>query len=203
MWTCSADPLSDDRAIRYVPLRDGERLTYADVIQGLRVDSGFRATLNQWLADAPFASFRWETPPVTAATVGRTFEFVLFDAPRLSQRADPKPFAEPFRSHPDDDVVDFPNLGGDSVLVVPCPVASAAVHAHLAAFVRGAPAGQRDAFWQRVGEAVQARLDDRPLWLSTAGMGVAWLHVRIDDRPKYYGHAPYRKFTVNPGGAGG
>ena len=32
----------------------------------------------------------------------------------------------------------------------------------------------------------------RPLWLSTNGLGVAWLHARIDARPKYYSHRPYR-----------
>jgi len=29
-------------------------------------------------------------------------------------------------------------------------------------------------------------------WLSTSGLGIAWLHVRLDERPKYYTHAPYR-----------
>jgi hypothetical protein len=33
--------------------------------------------------------------------------------------------------------------------------------------------------------------EDR-VWLSTAGAGVPWLHVRLDDAPKYYGHAAYR-----------
>jgi hypothetical protein len=28
---------------------------------------------------------------------------------------------------------------------------------------------------------------------STAGAGVSWLHVRLDDRPKYNGYAPYRE----------
>jgi hypothetical protein len=32
-------------------------------------------------------------------------------------------------------------------------------------------------------------------WLSTAGMGVPWLHVRLDDRPKDYGHRPYRNLN--------
>jgi len=36
------------------------------------------------------------------------------------------------------------------------------------------------------------RLSSRPVWLSTAGGGVSWLHVRLDDRPKYYHHAAYR-----------
>ncbi len=26
-----------------------------------------------------------------------------------------------------------------------------------------------------------------------AGLGVAWLHIRLDDRPKYYRHAPYAR----------
>jgi hypothetical protein len=36
-----------------------------------------------------------------------------------------------------------------------------------------------------------ARVSTTPVWLSTAGAGVAWLHVRLDDRPKYYSHRPY------------
>ncbi len=36
-----------------------------------------------------------------------------------------------------------------------------------------------------------------PVWLSTAGAGVSWLHVRLDDRPKYYGHGPYRTAPIN------
>ena len=54
-----------------------------------------------------------------------------------------------------------------------------------------------DALWQVVGEAMERRLGTEPVWLSTAGAGVSWLHVRLDDRPKYYGHAPYRR---TPGG---
>jgi hypothetical protein len=32
----------------------------------------------------------------------------------------------------------------------------------------------------------------RPLWLSTAGGGVDWVHMRLDDQPKYYRHLPWR-----------
>jgi hypothetical protein len=31
------------------------------------------------------------------------------------------------------------------------------------------------------------------LWLSTSGMGVLYLHFRIDTVPKYYSHAPYKQ----------
>ena len=36
-------------------------------------------------------------------------------------------------------------------------------------------------------------LDVMGLWLSTAGLGVYWLHLRLDTRPKYYSFQPYRK----------
>ena len=39
-----------------------------------------------------------------------------------------------------------------------------------------------------------SRTSELPVWVSTNGDGVAWLHVRIDERPKYYAYAPYRKF---------
>jgi hypothetical protein len=42
---------------------------------------------------------------------------------------------------------------------------------------------------------MQRRLNNKPVWLSTAGAGVAWLHIRLDDRPKYYGYTPFRAFT--------
>ena len=58
--------------------------------------------------------------------------------------------------------------------------------------MRHAPAAQVHELWRAVGAAMQARLSPRPTWLSTAGMGVAWLHVRLDERPKYYGYALYR-----------
>ncbi len=136
-----------------------------------------------------FTAFRWETPPVASATLHRPFEFVLRDSPGLAVRPDPKPFAAHFGAG---DVATFPNLGGDAVLVVPCPRGPAGHYAHLAAFARGVPEGQRHALWAAVGAAMTRRVGTRPVWLSTAGAGVAWLHVRLDDVPKYYGHAPYR-----------
>jgi hypothetical protein len=88
-------------------------------------------------------------------------------------------------------------LRSDATMVSPCEAAGTSLdtYTHLAAFLRGAPQEQIDTLWQTVGSAVAAELIDRgnsPLWVSTAGGGVAWLHVRLDSRPKYYKHAPYR-----------
>src|SRR5262249_13567392 len=121
------------------------------------------------------------------------FEFVILDSPGLARSPDKNAFSEHFGSEVEGGVVEFPNLGKDAIMVVPCPIAVPSAYGHLAAFVRQAPEAQQHALWQLVGSAMQRRLSTKPVWLSTAGAGVSWLHVRLDDRPKYYGHAPYRE----------
>jgi hypothetical protein len=192
MWRFQIDELRDGSGLRFAVELGGKPAAFADVLRGWREDVAFRAQYNSMLAAVPFAAFRWETPPVTHATLTRPFEFVVLDSPGLAGRPDPEAFAEHFAGAPQTGVVVFPNLGGDAILVVPSPDAEPSHYGHLAAFVRGAPERQRHALWQAVGEAMARRVGAKPVWLSTAGAGVSWLHVRLDDRPKYYGYAPYR-----------
>jgi hypothetical protein len=192
MWSARQETLERGRVLKVALERDSGPLAYSDVLRLWQSDAEFRAFFIDLLARTPFPAFRWETPPVTAATASRAFEFVLLDAPELARTADPEAFAEHFDgvTH---DVVSFANLGGDARLVVPAPRGSSSAYGHLAAFVREAPDAQRHALWVEVGRVMERRLGRTPVWLSTAGAGVPWLHVRLDDRPKYYGHMPYRK----------
>jgi len=171
---------------------DAEPVAYAEVLRRWQCDAEFRAYFIKILADCPFAAFRWETPPLTTACAHRLFEFVLVDSPSLERKPDIKTFEAYFSGDPEG-VVEFPNLGNDAVLVVPCPGEPLSAYSHLGAFVRQAPESQQHALWALVGEAMQRRLNDQPVWLSTAGGGVSWLHVRLDDWPKYYRYAPYRE----------
>lgn len=175
-------------------IHDGEApLAWRDAIEPLTESGELRAFLRDLLVSSRFDAFFWETPPITVDTLEQPFEMALVDAPRLAgTAADPEAFAERFT--PDRDVAVFPNLGRDALLVVPCPRGPSDAYAHLASFVRSAPARQIDALFREVGGAVAARVSEAPMWLSTAGLGVAWLHVRLDDRPKYYRHAPYTRF---------
>lgn len=193
MWDCTPQLLQGGRVQRLALRERGLPVPYRDVLRSWREDEAFCSFFVSLLADAPFAAFRWETPPVTTTTVGREFEFVLLDAPGLDRATDSQAFAEQFRSAGKDRrAIAFPNLGNDAVLVVPCPSGPPPAYAHLAAFVRQASESQVRDLWRVVGEAMETRLDTQPTWLSTAGMGVSWLHVRLDSRPKYYGFAPYR-----------
>jgi hypothetical protein len=117
------------------------------------------------------------------AGVDRPFEFVLLDDARLARQPDARAFMKHF-PHANNGVATFSSLGGDAMLVVPTPQADDSSYGHLAAFVRQAPESQRHALWQAVGNAMADRLNAMPVWLSTAGAGVSWLHVRLDDSPK-------------------
>jgi len=114
------------------------------------------------------------------------FECVVLEAPRLAKSvADPSAFAE----HLHAPINTFNSLGGDATLIAPSATGS---YPHFAAFLRTAPESQVDALFQAVGDAIARWPGAAPPWVSTAGMGVPWLHVRLDTRPKYYQHAPYR-----------
>jgi hypothetical protein len=169
-----------------------ERATWAEVIRRWQSDEGFRTTFGRALADDPAPAFFWETPPVSRATTGQPFECVLVDAPGLAAvDADPLPFRAHLAGRAG--VCTFDNLGGDATLVAPCADVGAEAYAHLAATVRRAPAEQLHELWHAVGEVLEQRLADAPCWVSTSGLGVYWTHVRLDARPKYYTHAPYRR----------
>jgi len=192
MWSTQRESLAEGRFLKFLIDLNFSPISYSEFLSRLQNDADFRAYFNSLLTEAPFSAFRWETPPVTAATAHRLFEFVLVDSPGLGQHADPDALVEHFKGSKES-VVSFPNLGNDAFLVVPCPVGPRSAYGHLAAFVRQAPKEQSHTLWRMVGKLMEERLGPAPVWLSTAGAGVPWLHVRLDQKPKYYGYGPYRQ----------
>lgn len=65
-------------------------------------------------------------------------------------------------------------------------------YVHLANFIRMAEEEQRRALWQSLALALKTWVPQRKTWLSTSGLGISWLHVRLDQRPKYYYHKAYK-----------
>jgi hypothetical protein len=193
MWSSHSETIEHGRILKVAIDLDSSPVPYAEVLRRWQQDEDFRAWFNDLLANAPFSAFRWETPPIRSATMSRPFEFVLLDSPELPRKPDVNAFAEHFDDSVPGGMVEFANLGKDAILIVPCPKGPPSTYGHLAAFVRHAPEPQKHRLWELVGATMQRRLGSQPVWLSTAGAGVSWLHVRLDDRPKYYGYGPYRK----------
>jgi hypothetical protein len=156
--------------------------TWPEVITALRMDSAFRASLAERLRAVPYDAWFWECIRVSSGP----FECVVIDAPELARTtADPSAFAE----HLNTPIATFQSLGRDATLIAPSATGS---YPHLAAFLRTAPASQVDALFHAVGDAIAGWPGRQAPWVSTAGIGVPWLHVRIDSRPKYFRHATYR-----------
>jgi len=176
---------------------DGQQLAREAVLERWRRDDAFVDRFTEALASCRFSAFFWECPPTTLADLSAPFECVLVQAPTLARvHADPSAFAEHLTAGVE--VVRFANLSGDSHLIALPPLGPPDVYGHLASVCRGAPRAQQRALWRAVGEAVRERLGEAPLWLSTSGLGVPWMHIRLDPAPKYYSHRPYRAFRRGP-----
>lgn len=191
-WNFESTRPSSDSAVAITIQQNGGPVSRGEILRLWREDPELRRAFSVVLLEAGGEAFFWETPPWTAGTLGEAFECVVVPGSALSKRpANPKPFAGHFAAHPDDSVLCFPNLKGDAYLIVPTPMATTDAYPHLARFLQTAPPSQVDLFWQMAGEEMTQRISDLPLWLSTAGLGVSWLHLRIDTRPKYYRHRAY------------
>ena len=190
MWTVQREFIKASGPLRLRFLAEDECLDYQAFLDALVENAGFRQLFLTEMREAPYIAFRWETPPLHSTNADQPFECLLHDSPDLDVRADSRDFQAHF--NPGADVVSFDNLGRDALLVVPCPVSDTANYSHIGAFHRTAPEQQQHALWQTVARSVLNQVGPEPLWLSTAGGGVDWLHVRLDARPKYYRHTPWR-----------
>lgn len=147
--------------------------------------------------------FFWECSPVARAMLdSQRFSFVLKAAPMLEiAAADPEPFSKHLqRARDGQHAIGFSNLSRDAMLVIPTQQQQAANYTHLFSFLRTASHAQIDGFWKQVAATSLEFLAARPspvadpMWLSTSGLGVSWLHVRCSSVPKYYSYKPFTKY---------
>lgn len=195
MWVAKSVAL--DNHVHKISIVEGESLLgYEDVIHYWEENSEFRDFYFSILQKAPLEAFFWENRPVTKSNIKQAYEFVLVYSPQLSRvHADPSPFEDKFKLQPaGQSVITFENLGRDAELIVPCPIAAQNIYAHFASFIRQAPEDQKHDLFITVANSLKNRVNNHPTWVSTSGLGVYWLHIRLDTRPKYYSYQAYRQF---------
>ena len=188
MWTATTEDIPKGRRIQ---IFSGENaVSFKSYLELLEHDQDFGRWYTELLAGVSFDAFFWEHPPLCNANIDSATEFVLLDSPTLAGLS---PNPAPFKTYFDreNDIVSFHSLGGDAFLIAPTPAEPLTACVHLAAFVRDAAETQVERLWQETGRALRQSLGDQYLWLSTSGLGVAWLHIRLDSYPKYYQHQPY------------
>lgn len=94
MFTTIVHDEPDGRTKRLEFTRDAAPLTFEDVLTLWRGDPAWRAHVDDALGSLPFDAFRWECPPCTRDTLGRTFECAVIDAPYLDRAPEQAAFAE-------------------------------------------------------------------------------------------------------------
>lgn len=188
-WASNEETLNEVATRLTYAGADGSRLTWAGLIEAWK-DANFADLFSDSIARHPSKAVRWESPCLTRASLNKHCEFVLVSSPGLDRSPNKAPFEDQLADDPL--TTTFTNLGGDATLIVPGETDTGTNYVHLASFLRTATTEQRRALWLAAADALNARLSDQPVWLSTAGGGVAWLHLRLDDTPKYYSHGPYR-----------
>jgi dihydroneopterin aldolase len=98
--------------------------------------------------------------------------------------------------------ISFPNLEKDGILVIPRKKWSQDLkefldYKNLSQFTKNAPEEQQQEFWKKVANKLAEELEknpNAPRWLNASGLGVKYLHIRIDEKPKYYNHDEYKKW---------
>jgi hypothetical protein len=195
IWIAQREVVHPGASEKIVITKDNRALTFAEVIAAWRDDAAFRAFTCATLAAAPYPAFFWEMPPIRRGHADRPYECMLIRSDALARMApDVDAFAAQFKAT-GTLVATFPNIGGDAILVAPEQIAAPASYAHLAAFLRTAPMGQQHQLFEALGHAIEGFLrdHDRRIWISTSGLGIAWLHIRLDAVPKYYQYQPYAR----------
>lgn len=182
--------LQGGQVYKYSMFSEGIQLEYRQVLTYWQECEDFRRFFANSLSDTPFSAFRWETPGVSKETLQQPFECVVVNSPELDRGVDMKAFKD-YILKPES-AVSVENQSGDALLIIPTVKTAAEVYVHLATFLRGA-SEQKYEIWSLVSQAMLERLQKRKVYLSTAGGGVAWLHIRLDNRPKYYAFQAYRQ----------
>lgn len=91
-----------------------------------------------------------------------------------------------------DAVMEVKSLSGDPLVIPTLPSGFNANYAHLAVFTLTAPDAVWNQLWAQVATTLGRVLSQGPVYLSTHGTGVYWLHIRFDPKPKYYSYAKFK-----------
>lgn len=135
--------------------------------------------------------FFYETSPITPK-MNTKYEHKFIESDRLEKL---KPSHKKFQKHLINkrDIAHFANLPKTAILIVPVP-RKHKNYATLKDFVDNASKSQQKKFWKCAAKSIKEMLKYHDvIWVSTHGLGVPYLHLRIEVEPKYY---QTKKFTI-------
>ncbi|MCH2085483.1 MAG: hypothetical protein MK226_24080 [Saprospiraceae bacterium] len=175
-------------------LKNGEKfLTFKDVFELWTNNPKFVKFYKDQLIKLDYEAFYWEHPAIKKEFLEKKYECIL----QRSRPLEHLPINESaFKDfiHKNELVTDFLNMGKNAILVVPTKKIDKEIYNHMGKFIRLAEQEQIIEVFKRVGKSILEEIENQKLiWLNTAGLGVVWLHIRMDTRPKYYKTTRYKE----------
>lgn len=182
---------SEDAA-RFRLKKGDNHLKFKEVFELWQDNTAFINFYKDELIKLNYPAFYWEHPALKTEFLNKNYECILLRSGRLEKL----PVNEQaFKEHlsKKEEVVDFMNLGKNARLVVPTKKSEQAIYNHMGKFIRMASQKQITEVFKKIGQAITEEIEKQPIvWLNTAGLGVIWVHIRMDTRPKYYKTKQYK-----------
>lgn len=130
--------------------------------------------------------FLWKTSPIRNGG-NSFFKQECIRCNLLNVKSDSSAFDKYIKRSKNKYATSFYNLSGDTLLVIPMPRKNKNF-SNLNEFMKNASPLHIKKFWEYVYSEIQKLLPkEKELWVSTHGLGVPYLHLRISTKPKYYG----------------
>jgi len=182
----------NEHAVRF-KLKKGEQyLNFKEVFELWSTNSEFVEFYKNKLIQFDYQAFYWEHPALTEEFLERRYECIL----QRSKKLENLPVNEnAFKNfiYKQEQVVDIMNLGKNARLVIPTKKTDKEIYNHFGKFIRQASREQIIEVFRRLGEKITEEIEKQELiWLNTAGLGVIWVHIRMDTKPKYYKTKKYK-----------
>lgn len=167
---------------------------YKAITKMIKHDYEFMCKFLRILREFESTTYFFECPSIKSSNVkDKKFEFVLISA-HLSLKDDPQSYKQYFIEKTQS-VVHFYNPSKTCLLIVPYPLSKKHNYSSLGPYIRQDMIEQYLKLFEETGHQLLRLLKESvdPIWLSTHGAGVPWLHIRLDKIPKYYSFIPYKK----------
>lgn len=173
-------------------------LTYMQIFKLSKCDEFCNNFINIF-ENIYFDFYFFEVKPIKYHCIhNESFEFVVsYPSVPFLGSADYSCFKEYGIVKNDNSIIHFHNKSGDCLLI--CPTYNCNYekknYAHIGLFMKSKNNEQKIQLIQTMLITYYNQLKETPnkfKWLSTHGLGVPWLHVRIDNSPKYIAFEEYR-----------
>ena len=173
----------------------GKHLTFRKLLKLWITDKDFCVFFTKLLGSKTKSKYRFESPKLTKTNLNKKAFFIVYNEPELSSTANPKGIypvgfiLELKKCETKINALLIPGKGGmehPERMIIPCrPVA------HIGQLNRQPKKLIHDMWKLAAIAAIQKFNENKTAFISTHGLGIPWLHIRIEEFPVHY---KYKRF---------